>query len=57
MLTNMLRERFGTAPEDVTLAIYAVGPRDVLKKLVMYAVRCRNIEDFKKMFAKEVIPG
>ena len=57
LLTGVLRERFGIAPEDVTHTIYAIAQGEVLKKLVMYAVRCRSIEDFKRMLAKEVIPG
>ncbi|MDM8523588.1 hypothetical protein QUF80_09480 [Desulfococcaceae bacterium HSG8] len=34
MLTDVLRERFGIVPEDVTDTIYAVGRRDVLKRLL-----------------------
>ncbi|MDM8523587.1 DUF2887 domain-containing protein [Desulfococcaceae bacterium HSG8] len=56
MLTDVLWERFGIVPEDVTDAIYAIGRRDLLKRLVTHAVRCGDIGDFKKMLAK-VIPG
>jgi hypothetical protein len=52
MLTDVLRERFGIVPEDLTREIYAIGRRDIMKRLVMHAVRCENIGDFKKMLAK-----
>jgi hypothetical protein len=52
MLTDILRKRFRIVPEDVTRIIYAFEKRDILKEMVMHAVSCRSIEDFKKMLAK-----
>jgi hypothetical protein len=51
-LTDVLWERFGIVPEEVTRKIYAVGRRDILKRLVIHAVRCESIGDFEKMLAK-----
>jgi hypothetical protein len=40
MLTDILRKRFRIVPEDVTRIIYAVGRRDILKRLVIHFSPC-----------------
>jgi hypothetical protein len=52
ILTDVLRERFGIAAEDVIRTIHAVSQPDILKKLVMQAIRCESIGEFKKILAK-----
>jgi hypothetical protein len=56
MLLEVLEERFGIVPNDMTKQIQTVSLRDNLKQLHRQAIRCPNIEGFEKMLSKAMPP-
>ena len=51
MVLEALEERFGIVPEDVEKRIRRIGDRDILKRLLRYAIRCGSLEEFEERLA------
>jgi len=52
MVIENLEERFGIVPREIVDKIRAIIHRDVLKSLHKQAIRCPEMDSFKKMLSK-----
>jgi hypothetical protein len=52
MVVKALQERFGIVPGDIIDQIRAISHHDVLESLFVQAMRCLDMDSFKKMLSK-----
>jgi hypothetical protein len=55
LLLDVLRERFGAVPEDVTMAIRGVEEDDQFVRLVRIAARCESLDQFRDVLGSEAV--
>jgi len=52
MVIEVLKERFIAVPHEIKEAVNSVGKHEMLKKILRYAVRSPDMEDFNKTLTK-----
>ena len=53
MVIQALTERFVVVPSEIKEAVYSAANHEMLKKLLLHAIRSPRMEDFKEMLAKD----
>ena len=49
ILTEMIRERFGKTPRDISRTVKRIDDLDILKSLLMQSVKCKDLDTFRSI--------
>ncbi len=48
MVIEAVAARFGVTPEDVVSAVFAIKAKETLRSLLLQAIQCNSLDDFRK---------
>ena len=49
ILTELIRERFGKMPRDISKTVKQINDIDILKTLLMHSLKCHNLDSFREV--------
>ncbi len=49
ILTELIRERFGKTPRDISKTVKQINDIDILKSLLMQSLKCQDLESFREV--------